>query len=124
MQPAAAAQTHSFYIQHLQKYLKDSPDMSLVEWLPGTGIAIKEFGESSRLESIYKPELSKLVVNRVNTVSLKAQDSMVTGMTTQSESCLNITTDVTSSEWNFYAIKNVNSHVLLTYQIIATEENT
>ena len=124
MQPAA--QTRTFYIQHLQKYSKDSPDtpyVSLVEWLPDTGIAIKGFGESCTLESTYKPDLSKLVLVRASTVSLKAQDAMVTGMAVQGDSHLDTTTDIASSVWDFCAIKNINSEVLLTYQIIATEES-
>lgn len=126
MQPAAAAQTRNFYIQHLQKFLEDSPDtsyMSLVDWLPGTGIAVKGFGESCTLESTYKPDLTRLVVVRASTVSLKAQDSMVTGITVQGDLHFDTTTDITSSVWDFCAIKNVNSEVVLTYQIITTEEN-
>ena len=36
---------------------------------------------------------------------------MVTRMTVQGESRLDTTTDVTSSVWDFCAIKNVNSEV-------------
>lgn len=126
MQPAA--HTQSFYVKHLQKYLEDSPVMSymsLVEWIPGTGIVVKGPGESFTLETIYKPELSKLVLSNM---SVRVQDSsneeMVTGNLKKDPPLDNLT-DITSQEQNYciVMIKNINSEAKLTFQVIAQEND-
>ena len=128
MQPAA--QTQNFYVKHLQKYLEDSPDisyMSLVEWIPGVGIVVKGSGESCTLETIYKPELSQLVV--LKNMSVRVQDSlneeMVTGNLKEDPPPLDNLTDITSQEPNYciIMIKNINSEAKLTFQVIAQESN-
>ena len=126
MQPAA--QTQSFYVKHLQRYLEDSPDMSymsLVEWIPSIGIAVKGSGESCTLETIYKPELSQLVaLNMSVRVQDPSNEEMVTGNLKEDPPLDNLT-DITSQEQNYciITIKNINSEAKLTFQVIAQESN-